>query len=39
MGSGGGGRGGRGVKRGWLFGGRDVVKDEMRTFSVEWAAM
>lgn len=35
----GGGRLGTGVKKGWLVGGRDPVKDEMRTFSVEWAAM
>lgn len=39
----GGGRLGTGVKKGWLFGGRDPTpgrrEGEMRTFSVEWAVM
>ncbi|KAK5947667.1 tRNA-splicing endonuclease subunit [Knufia obscura] len=35
----GGGRLGTGVKKGWLFGGRDEGRGQMRTFSVEWAAM
>lgn len=35
----GGGRLGTGVKKGFLFGGEDPAKGEVRTFSVEWAAM
>lgn len=39
----GGGRLGTGVKKGWLFGGKDPTpgrrEGEMRTFSVEWAVM
>jgi tRNA-splicing endonuclease subunit Sen34 len=35
----GGGRLGTGVKKGYLIGGKEPGQEEMRTFSVEWAAM
>lgn len=35
----GGGRLGTGVKKGFVFGGKDDAHDEMKVFSVEWAAM
>lgn len=35
----GGGRLGTGVKKGYLIGGQNPKNDEVRTFSIEWAAM
>ena len=35
----GGGRLGTGVKKSYVFGGKDPVRNEMKVFSVEWAAM